>query len=203
MNDLANACFPVWLKLSNVPVLVVGGGNIALRRSKKLAACGAQLTVVSPTFLPRFSELRKDGTLRLVTRPFETRDLEGQRMVFAATDNPDSNESVCRQAEERGLWASSATLLECATLFPAASLNRGDLSVAISSGGRAPLLSMELRNLLGDLLAEDWSEVLDTLALTRMGILETERESGETPNWEPLKRQIREHFNQAARDYLI
>jgi precorrin-2 dehydrogenase/sirohydrochlorin ferrochelatase len=199
MNDLASACFPAWFKLTGVPVLIVGGGKIALRRSKKLVECGAVLTLVSPSFIPGFSELRKKGTLLLVTRPFEPRDLQGQKMVFAATDDAAVNEDVCREAAARGLWVSSGILSEQATLFPGASLNRGGLSIAVSTGGRAPLFAATLRDLLGELLTVEWAEFLETMAEERNRVLQ--QEGTDSADWEPLRQQIKERFREAIQTF--
>jgi precorrin-2 dehydrogenase/sirohydrochlorin ferrochelatase len=140
--------YPVFLDLKDRPVLVVGAGTVALRKTKGLLEAGARVTVVAPEALPEFSEL----PVRLIRRAFRASDLAGAALIFAATDDRAVNHRIAIAAKGRGLFANIAdSAAECGFIVPAR-VNRGDIQVAISTGGTNPRLSAGLRRKLDAIL---------------------------------------------------
>lgn len=140
--------YPVFLDLKDRPVLVVGAGPVALRKTKGLLEAGARVTVVAPETLPDFSDL----PVRLIRRPFRASDLNGAALVFAATDDRAVNHRIGVAAKGRGLFANVAdSAAECDFIVPAR-VNRGDVQIAISTGGTSPRVSAELRRKLDAIL---------------------------------------------------
>jgi siroheme synthase-like protein len=136
--------YPIFLDLKDRPVLVVGAGKVALRKTKGLVEAGAQVTVVSPKHLREFAKL----PVRLVEREFRTSDLAGPALVFAATDDRLTNHRIAIAAKGRGVFANVAdSAEECGFIVPAR-LARGGVQIAVSTGGRDPRLSKELREKL-------------------------------------------------------
>src|SRR5436305_12516106 len=126
--------YPVFLDLQDRPVLVVGAGKVALRKTKGLLDAGARVTVVAPESLPEFDHL----PLRLVRRRFRAGDLEGALLVFAATDDRRVNHRIRLAAQSRGVLANIAdSAADCDFIVPAR-VQRGDVQIAISTGGKSP-----------------------------------------------------------------
>lgn len=133
--------YPVFLDLRGKPVLVVGAGNVALRKVRGLLEAGAQVTVVSPAHLPEFDKLP------IVQRPrrFRRSDIRGQALVFAATDDRRVNHSVSEAANAAGIPVNVADAPEeCAFLVPSR-IRRGNLQVAVSTSGQSPTLAIAIR----------------------------------------------------------
>lgn len=136
---------PLFHKLQNRRVLVVGGGEIALRKARLLADAGGTLRVVSPDVVSELRELVEHGAGELVLRGYETGDLQGVSLVIAATDDMPLNAQISQQAQALGIPVNvvDAPAL-CSVIFPAI-VDRSPLIVAVSSGGDAPVLARLIR----------------------------------------------------------
>ena len=133
--------YPVFLDLAGKPVLVVGAGKVALRKTKGLLEAGASVTVVAPRAEPEFAQL----AVTMRSRRFRVSDVEGAALAFAATDDRRVNHRVAEAAGRRGIPVNVADAPgECAFLVPAR-ITRGNLQIAISTGGESPRLAAALR----------------------------------------------------------
>ncbi len=140
--------YPIFLDLTDKPVLVAGAGKVALRKTKALLQAGARVTVVAPESLPEFSTL--DATL--VERTFRASDLNGVTLAFAATDVRAVNHRIKLEANRRGVPVNVADApAECGFLVPAR-VRCGNLQIAVSTGGRSPRLAKKLRRQLETVL---------------------------------------------------
>jgi siroheme synthase-like protein len=143
--------YPIFLDLKDQPVLVVGAGTVALRKTRALVEAGARVTVVAPEWDAEFESL----PVKLVKRRFRALDLSGAGLVFAATDDRATNHRIGVAAKGKGLFANIAdSAEECGFLVPAR-VERGCVQVAISTGGENPRLSGELRKKLDALLERE------------------------------------------------
>ena len=141
MNSRDKLWYPVFLDLKDRPIVVVGAGKVALRKTKGLLEAGAHVTVVAPKHLREFTKL----PVQLVEREFRTSDLTGAMLVFAATDDRLTNHRIAIAAKGRGILANVAdSTEECGFIVPAR-VNKGGVQIAVSTGGRSPRLSAELR----------------------------------------------------------
>jgi len=136
---------PLFHKLQNRRVLVVGGGEIALRKARLLADAGATLRVVSPDVGRELCELVEHGAGELILRGYQADDLNGVSLVIAATDDVPLNAQISEQAQAIGIPVNvvDAPAL-CSVIFPAI-VDRSPLIVAVSSGGDAPVLARLIR----------------------------------------------------------
>lgn len=136
---------PLFHKLQGSRVLVVGGGEIALRKARLLADAGAALRVVAPDVDDQLATLAREGGGEVRIRGYQAIDLDGCRLVIAATDDPSLNAQVSADAQQRSLPVNvvDAPAL-CTVIFPAI-VDRSPLVVAVSSGGDAPVLARLIR----------------------------------------------------------
>ena len=154
------AYFPFFMDLSSLDGLVVGGGNIALRKLQVLLPYGARLTVAAPTILPEAAQL--PGITRL-PRYFCPALLEGRDYVIAATRDRALNRWIAALCRERGILVNAVDDRDvCSFLFPAL-VRRGPLSIGISTGGASPTAAVHWKEQIDRLIPEDAGELLDYL----------------------------------------
>ena len=140
--------YPVFLDLKDRPVLVVGAGKVALRKTRGLLEAGARVTVVAPEWDAEFESL----PVRLTARRFRASDLAGPCLVFAATDDRLTNHRIGIAAKGKGLFANIAdSAEECSFIVPAR-VQRGIVQLAISTGGENPRLSADVRRKIEEAL---------------------------------------------------
>jgi len=140
--------YPIFLDLRDLPVLVVGAGKVALRKTRGLVDAGARVTVVALRQEPGFDSL----PVRMVKRRFRVADMAGARLVFAATDDRRTNRRIAMAARSQGIFANIAdSAEECGFIVPAR-VGRGDLQIAISTGGVSPRVAADLRRKLEKIL---------------------------------------------------
>lgn len=136
---------PLFHKLQGGRVLVVGGGEIALRKARLLADAGGVLRVVAPDVDGQLAALAREGGGEVLVRGYQAADLVGCRLVIAATDDPGLNAQVSADAQALSVPVNvvDAPAL-CTVIFPAI-VDRSPLVIAVSSGGDAPVLARLIR----------------------------------------------------------
>ncbi len=172
------APFPVNLQLAGVPVLVVGGGRVALRKTSQLLNAGAVVTVVAPDVIPELSGL--PVTIQL--RSYRSGDVADFRLAITCTDDPAVNAAVFAEGETAQVWVNSADDPENCAFTLASVVRQGDLQIAISTGGRSPALAMWLRHRFEHEFTAEWSELLDLLASVRSEV-RSHFGTSEVPGW--------------------
>lgn len=156
--------YPVLLDLAGRSCLVVGGGRVALGKVRGLLAAGARVTVIAPDVADELAGL--EGVV-VERRRYEPGDVEGHRLVVAATDDPAVNRQVFLDGEAAGVWVNSADdPANCAFTLPAV-VRRGPLTVTVSTGGHSPALASWLRDRLAAEIGPEYEVLLQLLAERR------------------------------------
>jgi precorrin-2 dehydrogenase/sirohydrochlorin ferrochelatase len=137
--------FPIFLKLQDRPCLVVGAGTIAESKIRSLLISRARVRVVAPWSTPAVSAWARAGVLQWDARPFQPTDMDSIFLVVAATSIPDVNDLVYREAQLRGTLCNVVDDPERCDFYYPAVVRRGDLQIAISTGGNSPALAQRLR----------------------------------------------------------
>jgi uroporphyrin-III C-methyltransferase/precorrin-2 dehydrogenase/sirohydrochlorin ferrochelatase len=151
--------YPTFLRLTGRLVVVVGGGPVAASKLEGLLAEGANVTLVAPDVR---AECERPG-VRIVRRPFEPGDLDEAWWVVAAAP-PEVNRAVLAAAEARRLWVNAVDDPPNATAYLGGVVRKSDVTVAISTGGRAPALAGLLREAFEVWLPDDldrWFQAAD------------------------------------------
>ena len=159
--------FPMFLKLENAPCLVAGGGAVALRKVKTLLSFGAEIMLVAPEIAP---ELEKFPRVHLVKRRFCPEDLEGMTLAVAATDEADVNREIARLCRDRQIPVNVADQPEEGTFVFPAVLQKGSLTIGVSTGGASPAAAVYVKEKIASVLpGEDkhFQEILGYLAKMR------------------------------------
>jgi uroporphyrin-III C-methyltransferase/precorrin-2 dehydrogenase/sirohydrochlorin ferrochelatase len=136
---------PIFLRLEQRPVAVVGGGAVAVRKVSALRAAGAHITVIAPHLDPQLAAEVARGELRHVAAPFTPAHLADAVVAIAATDDAGVNRAVSQAAQERGLPVNVVDDAELSTFIFPAIIDRSPILVAVSSAGRAPVLARRIR----------------------------------------------------------
>ncbi len=136
---------PLFFKLTGQPCLIVGGGEIAFRKTSTLRQAGAKVTIVSPKLSGSLSELHQQAQIEWWQKAFGPEDVEGFTLVISATSTRAVNEQVYQAAQTRNIPVNVVDCPElCSFIFPAI-IDRSPIVAAISSGGASPVLARLLR----------------------------------------------------------
>jgi precorrin-2 dehydrogenase/sirohydrochlorin ferrochelatase len=153
-------CYPIFVEMSGRLCVVIGGGSVAQRRIEGLLAADAVVTVISPAITEALQKLIAQGMLRHVGRAYKAGDLAGYDLAFVATDDRAVNEAIFSEARARKIWINSADDPEnCDFILPAV-IRRGELSVAISTGGASPATARAVREELESYLTVDYARLV-------------------------------------------
>jgi len=156
--------YPVTLQLDGRLCVVVGGGPVALRKAQGLRAAGARVRLVAAELAVPAEEL---GGMEVSIRPYREGDLAGAFLAFAATGDRTVNAAVVREARRGGILVGVADAPEEGDFALPALLRRGDLTVAVATGGKSPALAALVRDHLAAQLGPEWGGVLDIAAALR------------------------------------
>ena len=135
----------VGLSLKDRPCLVVGGGEVALRRIKKLIDEAASIMVVSPEVLPDIARYHETGALQWVAEPYRSEYMVGQQFVIIATDRPDVNAQVMKDAQSVQAFINRADVKDDSTWVFGSAAEMGDLEISIFTNQVSPRVSRLLR----------------------------------------------------------
>jgi siroheme synthase-like protein len=159
--------YPVLLDLAGRRCVMIGGGLVAERRVAGLVTAGAHISVISPRVTRALAALAAEGRIDHEPRAYREGDLAGADLAFVATDAGEVNAAVAREARERGLWINAADdPARCTFILPAL-VRRGDLTVAVATGGSSPALARAIREELETYLTDDYATLASIAAEAR------------------------------------
>jgi precorrin-2 dehydrogenase/sirohydrochlorin ferrochelatase len=170
--------YPVALRIDGRHCVVVGGGEVAARKVGSLLEAGASVTVISPLLCDALEKRRAAGEVKYLPRAYRSGDLATAFLAFAATDDDGVHEQIAREAEERG------TLLNvvdrprwCSFLVPSIA-RRGDIAVAVSTGGASPALARRVREEIERFIGPQYERAATLLGRLRRHLQEREPSGG-------------------------
>jgi len=159
--------YPVFFDLRDKVCLVVGGGNVAERKVQRLLECEASVRVVGESLSEGLQDLQKRGQIQCLVGRYSAACLDGAFMVICATDDRAVNEQVMRDCRSRGIPVNVVDDPErCDFILPAIA-EQGDLSIAVSTGGKSPALAKRLRKELERHYGPEYRELVNILGELR------------------------------------
>ena len=169
--------FPVFMKLTGRPCVVVGAGNIAESKIQSLLLSEARVRVIALEALPSVQELAAAGEIVWEQRAYRDGDLEGAFLAVAGTATAEVNRAVYAEARAKDILCNAVDDPPfCDFYFPSV-VKRGDLQIAISTAGESPALAMRLRKEINAALPADGGEWLMELGRLRREVLAMEPQS--------------------------
>jgi precorrin-2 dehydrogenase/sirohydrochlorin ferrochelatase len=159
--------YPVFLDITSQKCVLVGGGEVALRKAARLVACGAQTIVVSPHLCPGLAEMKARRLVEHWEGPYDPSCLTAAFMVIGATDREEVNEKIARDARERGLLVNIVDRAQAGNFILPSLMKRGELVLAVSTGGYSPALARKMREDLERALGPEYGILADALGAMR------------------------------------
>lgn len=187
--------FPIFLQLAGRRCLVIGGGAVAERKIAGLLEAGAAVTVISPDISETIARWAREGSVHVVARRYRPGDLAGYELAFAATDDAEVNAAAYSEGRQSHIWVNAADdPAHCDFILPSV-LRRGDLTVAVSSGGRSPALARTIREELEFYFTAEY----EPLARLAAGVRDELQRRGIAVSFEQWRKALRGEARQVLR----
>ncbi len=137
--------YPVFWDIADKKCVVVGGGEVAARKVKRLLDCGACVSVVSPELNSELVSLKKDQRISHIPSEYDSNRIDGASLIIGATDDEKTNAAISQDARAKGIPVNIVDdPQKCDFILPSI-VERGDLVIAIGTGGNSPALASHLR----------------------------------------------------------
>lgn len=165
-NTSGNLLFPVFLKLDQLDILIVGGGNVGQEKLEALLKNnpGASVRLIGQKIKAEVWGLaEKHPSVELIEREFDITDLEGVEVLILATDSPALHVEIKELAKEKGILTNVADTPQLCDFYLGSTVKKGSLKIGISTNGQSPTFAKRFRELLEESLPEDIDELLDNL----------------------------------------
>ncbi|OQB54709.1 MAG: Siroheme synthase [Deltaproteobacteria bacterium ADurb.Bin151] len=172
--------YPVFWNIAGKKCVVVGGGDVAARKVTRLLDCNAKVCVVSPGLVPELEELKRNRLIDHVNDAYESKYLNGAVLVIGATDDEKINDAISKDAKEKNLPVNIVDdPQKCDFILPSL-IERGDLTIACSTGGQSPALARYLREELELVYGEEYAVLASILGQLRTKM---EKNAGVGKTW--------------------
>ena len=159
--------YPVFLNLEGKQCVIIGAGEVALRKIRMLLDCGAKVTVISPIVHPELSRLTESRAIEVIQRTYEPGDLQGAVMVISATDDEKINQRVADEAKKRGVHINVVDDPARSDFIVPSYFRRGGLTIAVSTSGMSPALARKIRTKLEQDFGEEYASMLSLIEEVR------------------------------------
>ncbi|WMJ75037.1 bifunctional precorrin-2 dehydrogenase/sirohydrochlorin ferrochelatase [Cytophagaceae bacterium ABcell3] len=169
-SNTGNKLFPVFFKLENLHLLIVGGGYVGLEKVSAVLknAPEASVTIVAPEIRGEIKELAHlHKGLVLIEEPYNPVFLEGKDLVIAGTSLKELNHQVWADAKERHILINVADTPDLCDFYLSSVVKKGDLKIAVSTNGKSPTFAKRMREMLEEILPEEIDDVLENLQSIR------------------------------------
>jgi precorrin-2 dehydrogenase/sirohydrochlorin ferrochelatase len=163
--------YPAYLDLRDRPCLVVGGGPVAERKALSLLDAGAAVTIISPSLTPGLQALSDSGKITHHKKEFDEPDLAAESIVIAATSSKEVNSRIARLCKKRNMLVNVAVPPEEGNFIVPSAVERGELLIAISTGGVSPALAKKIRQELETRYGQEYGIFLRMVAAVRKRVL--------------------------------
>ena len=160
-----NNLYPIFLKMHELQVLIVGGGNVALEKLTFLLKSSptANVTMVAPLFREEVKTLADLYHIKMYTLGYEESFLSGIDLAIVATDNYDVNHQVYKDAKQRNLLVNVADTPELCDFYLGGIVTKGNVKIAISTNGKSPTTAKRLRQFFEDVIPDDINQMVQNL----------------------------------------
>jgi len=179
-----NNLYPVFLKVSNLQILIVGGGNVALEKLTFLlkSSPNAQVEMVSLLFSEETIKLANKFNIKMHLAPYDNSFLEGKHIAIATTENVPVNEQVYHDCRAKQILVNVADNPPFCDFYMGGIVTKGNVKVAISTNGKSPTTAKRLRQFFEDVIPENIDDLVKNLNEFRKTIKGDFEEKVETLN---------------------
>jgi precorrin-2 dehydrogenase/sirohydrochlorin ferrochelatase len=171
-NLSAGSYFPILVDLTKFDIIVIGAGNIGKRKIENLLEFNCKLTVIDPIISDEILAL-SDERIKILRREYQNGDIPKNSIVFCATGNPETDNLIKEECEEKNALLNVADVPELCNFIMPATIKRGDLTISVSSQGKAPFFVRETRRRLSDLFSDETAFVVELAHILRQKMIES------------------------------
>ena len=162
--------YPIFLNISGKRCVVVGGGQVSLRKVKALLEHRASVEVISPDACPELNKLAEDGEISVLPRSYRAGDLEDAFIVIAATSDRDTNLEVAQEAQRKAVLVNVVDDQDNSDFIAPSYVRRGDITIAVSTAGRSPALARKIRTRLEKDFGDEYASLARLIGEVRVEI---------------------------------
>jgi len=159
--------YPVLVDLKDKRCLVVGGGQVALRKIRRLLECQARVFVVAQTLVEELKNMVSQGKIAYLGSEYKTEYLKGTFLLIGATDDEELNLRLSQEANEKGILCNIVDQPEKCNFIVPSLVTKGDLIITISTSGKSPALARRLRQEMEKMFGEEYALFLQILGKIR------------------------------------
>lgn len=163
--------YPVNLDIANRRCIIIGGGDVAERKAERLIECGAQVTIISRLLTPLLEKRKKSGKIKHIDKDYEETVLHGAFLVIGATDRNEINAQISQDALSLGILVNIVDDPDKCNFILPSLVQHGDLSIAISTGGKSPALAKKLREEIQQRYGPEYQVLLEIMGSLRKKVL--------------------------------
>ena len=164
-----NTLFPIFLKLEQMNLLIVGGGYIGLEKLEAVLknSPGTSITLVAPEILEDIQKLAKQHDIKLIFEAYEPKFLDQKNLVIVGTGIMEVSEAVQKDCRARNILVNVADKPSLCDFYLSSVVTKGDLKIAVSTNGKSPTFAKRFREVLEDILPDSLQDTLDNLKAIR------------------------------------
>lgn len=170
MSNRGNTLFPVFLKLENFRVLIIGGGIIGLEKISAVLNNSplTDVTLIAESILPELNDFAaKFPNTKIIRKKFEATDLNEMDFVISAVNDKVLSAEIALLAKARRILINVADTPDLCDFYLSSIVKKGDLKIAISTNGKSPTMAKRVKEVLNDSFPEETQSILDNLGKIR------------------------------------
>ncbi|HEX9137260.1 MAG TPA: bifunctional precorrin-2 dehydrogenase/sirohydrochlorin ferrochelatase, partial [Nitrospirota bacterium] len=167
-----------YLDLRDRSCLVVGGGQVAERKTLTLLEAGANVRIISPSLTQKLQELSQSGKIIHLPKTVDDKDLTGALLVIAATDSLEVNAGIGRLCKKRNILVNVVTPPDESSFIVPSVVERGELLIAVSTSGLSPALSKKIRQELEERYGPEYEVFLRKMSMLRARLMDEVKDDG-------------------------
>jgi precorrin-2 dehydrogenase / sirohydrochlorin ferrochelatase len=166
--------YPIFLDIKDKKCVIVGGGEVAARKAERLLDCGAKVFIISPLLTQELAGLKEKKVIFHIAAQYSGDLIDGAALVIGATDDEKTNAMISLDARSKGIPVNIVDdPQKCDFILPSL-VQRGDLAIAIGTGGKSPALARHLREELESEYGKEYEVLLNILGNLRVKMVRNE-----------------------------
>ena len=171
----ASIFYPILINLRKFPCLVIGGGEVALRKVQTLLNYNAKITILSPKICKALKEVIRVNDIKIILKPYSNDYIKNYKIIFSATNKREINEQVYEDCKMENKLLNVVDVPELCDFILPAVVKRGDLTISVSSQGRAPFFTKEIKNKIDHIFPLYYEEIIDLAGNLRSIIMSNKK----------------------------
>ncbi|OJT93253.1 siroheme synthase, partial [Clostridioides difficile] len=161
--------YPINLKLDELDVVIIGGGEVAYRKCKNFLEFNKNVTIVSKQILNKFYDLK--GNIKIIKDDYKEIYIKDASVIIAATNNRELNMEIGLYCKAKNKLVNVVDNIEISNFTVPSYIKRGDLLISVSTGGKSPSLSSKIKKEIEERYTEDYEEYLNVLGDIRKKVI--------------------------------